>query len=356
MQGDIAKVMSRRRGLIAVQTLLGVGLLIGWLWIIDIESVGHSLSQTKWPFVALAAAIGLLSGILRTFRWRMILTPIARIAFVDIWLISTASSLINFVIPIRSGEIARSLFLKQRDKVPISASLPTVAVDRSFDLLAVVLIGAAGALAGLRLASSLSLVLLLGAGLLSFFAISVLLAIFWKDRFLSFAERTIPRLVGENIGVRILTVLEGIIVGFTTVGSQPGKLLPIVIMSFLAAFLDAAVFFLILLSVGAMISPVVAITGYALFVVTFIVPGAPGYVGSMEAFGSLIFTGLGVDQTVAASAVLIFHALSALILGIAGGLSIWALGFRPSMAFRTVVDAQSLAGIPSSEPQPGPES
>ena len=224
--------MSRRSGLIVAQTLLGVGLLIAWLWIIDIESVGHLLSQTKWPLVALAAAIGVLSGVLRTYRWRMILTPIARIRFVDIWLISSASSLINFVIPIRSGEIARSLFLKHRDKVPISASLPTVAVDRSFDLLAVVVIGAAGALAGLRLASSLSLVLLLGAGLFSVFAVSVLLAIVWRERFLSLAERTIPRIVGENIGVRILTLLEGIIVGFTTVGSQPGKLLPILILSF----------------------------------------------------------------------------------------------------------------------------
>ena len=347
--------MSRRSGLIVAQTLLGVGLLIAWLWIIDIESVGHLLSQTKWPLVALAAAIGVLSGVLRTYRWRMILTPIARIRFVDIWLISSASSLINFVIPIRSGEIARSLFLKHRDKVPISASLPTVAVDRSFDLLAVVVIGAAGALAGLRLASSLSLVLLLGAGLFSVFAVSVLLAIVWRERFLSLAERTIPRIVGENIGVRILTLLEGIIVGFTTVGSQPGKLLPILILSFLAALLDATVFFLILMSVGAMISPLVAITGYALFVVTFIVPGAPGYVGSMEAFGSLIFTGLGVDPTVAASAVLIFHGLNAVILGIFGGISIWALGFRPSTAFRTVVDAGSSAVIPSSEPHPSAE-
>jgi len=95
----------------------------------------------------------------------------------------------------------------------------------------------------------------------------------------------------------------------------------------------------------------VALTGYALFAITFIVPGAPGYIGSMEAFGSLVFgAALGIPQAASASVVLIFHALNALLLGILGGIAIWALGFRPSSAFRSVVDAQSLTGLSNSDP------
>ena len=272
---------------------------------------------------------------------------------IDVWLISLASSLINFVIPIRTGEIARSLFLKQRDSVSISVSLPTVAVDRSFDMLAVLTIGAIGILSGVQLGGSLSVVLVLGAGLFLGFATFVVSAIFWQERLMRVAEWAVPRFIGENLRSRMLGILSGLMAGFTAIGQQPRSLPPVIGLSFVAALLDAGVFYLLFVSVGNAVTPMVALTGYALFAITFIVPGAPGYIGSMEAFGSLVFgAALGIPQAASASVVLMFHALNALLLGILGGIAIWALGFRPSSAFRSVVDAQSIAGISSAESSP----
>ena len=131
-----------RHWIIAAQTLLGAGLLAAWLWIVDLEAVAETLAQAKWGYVLLAGAVGVTSTLIRAMRWRLVLKPIARVPRLDVWLITVASSLINFVIPIRSGEIARSFFLRQRDSIPISKSLPTVAVDRSFDMLAMLSIGA----------------------------------------------------------------------------------------------------------------------------------------------------------------------------------------------------------------------
>ncbi|MFQ5943595.1 MAG: lysylphosphatidylglycerol synthase transmembrane domain-containing protein [Anaerolineales bacterium] len=348
--------MDRKKWLIAGQTLLGVILLAAWLWIVDLNAVADTLRSAQWGFVALAAIIAVTSTSVRAVRWHLILRPIAEVPRIDVWLIGLASSLINFVIPIRSGEIARSLFLKQRDTVPISASLPTVAVDRSLDMLAVLVIGAIGILTGLRLGGSLSIVLALGAGLFLGFATFVILAIFWQERLMRMVEWAVPKWIGENLRERMLGILQGIMDGFTAIGKQPRNLAPIIGLSFAAALLDATVFYLLFVSVGNPVPPMVALTGYALFAITFIVPGAPGYIGSMEAFGSLVFGGaLGIPQAASASVVLIFHALNALILGIFGGIAIWALGFRPSAAFRTVVDAQSLAGVPSPEPQPSAE-
>ncbi len=136
--------MRQWTGLIVAQTLLGVALLGLWAWIVDLGAVGETLGQASWGFVLLAAGLAITSTFVRATRWRLLLQPIAAVPGLDVWLISLASSLINFVIPIRSGEIARSLFLKQRDSVPISASLPTVIVDRSLDLLAMLMIRAIG--------------------------------------------------------------------------------------------------------------------------------------------------------------------------------------------------------------------
>lgn len=347
---------NRRAAIIAAQSLLGAALLAAWLWIVDLQAVSQTLRKADWGFVALAAGLGITSSVLRAMRWRLVLRPIAQVPRLDVWLISLASSLINFVIPIRSGEIARSLFLKQRDSVPISASLPTVAVDRSFDMLAVLSIGAVGILSGLRLQASLKVVFVLGAGLFLGFATFVILAIFWQERLLRVAEWALPEFIGENLRNRMLGILNGIMTGFTAIGRQPRSLVPLIMLSFAAVMLDASLFFLLFLSVGNPVSPLVALTGYALFAITFLVPGGPGYIGSMEAFGSLVFGGaLGVPQAAAASVVLIFHALNALILGIFGGIGIWALGFRPSSAFRSVVGAQPTTGISSSEPQPRAE-
>jgi len=348
--------MRRRAWLIAFQTVLGIVLLAAWLWIIDLEAVAETIRQARWGYVLLAIILGFASSLVRAVRWRLVLKPIALVRRLDVWLISLASSLVNFVVPIRSGEIARSLFLKQRNSVPISASLPTVAVDRSFAMLALLMIGGIGILSGLRIGGSLTIVLALGTVLFLGFATFVVLAIFWQERLMRVAEWAVPGSIGENLRSRMPGILNGIMTGFTAIGRQPRNLVPIVGMSLLAAIMDAGVFYLLFVSVGNPVPPMVALTGYALFALTFIVPGAPGYIGSMEAFGSLVFGGaLGIPQAASASVVLIFHALSALILGIFGGIAIWTLGFRPSSAFRSIADAQSVAGIPSSEPQPSAE-
>ena len=327
--------MRSRIGIIAAQTLLGAGLLAAWLWIVDLGAVAETLAQAKWGYVLLAGVIAGASTFIRAMRWRLVLKPIAGVPRLDVLLISLASSLINFVIPIRSGEVAKSLFLKQRLNVSIAASLPTVAVDRSFDMLAVLSIGAVGILTGLRLQTSLSVVFILGAGLFFGFATILILAIFWQERLMRVAEWAVPEFIGENLRNRMLGILNGIITGFTAIGRQPRILVPLIILSFAAAILDASLFFLLFLSVGNPVLPIVALTGYAFFAITFLVPGGPGYIGSMEAFGSLVFGGaLGVPQAAAASVVLIFHALTAIILGIFGGIAIWALGLRPTVALR----------------------
>ena len=346
----------RRLGWLAGQTLLGAGLLAAWLWIVDLEAVAATLRTAQWGFVVLAVGVALISSGIRALRWRMVLRPIATVPRLDVWLISLASSLINFVVPIRSGEIARGFFLKRRHSVPISASLPTVVVDRSFDLLALLVIGAIGVLSGLRIQGSLSIILAMAAGLFVGFGTFVVLAIFWQERLMRVAEWAVPRFVGENLRNRLLGILKGIMIGFTAIGRQPRSLIPIIGLTFIAALLDAGVFYLLFVSVGNPVPPMVALTGYAFFALTFIVPGAPGYIGSMEAFGSLVFGGaLGIPQAASASVVLIFHALSALILGIFGGIAIWTLGFRPSSAFRSIVGATSTTEVPSSDPRPNPE-
>jgi uncharacterized protein (TIRG00374 family) len=332
-------LINRRAVLLIAQTLLGLILLVAWVLLVDLGEVGRTLSEARWGYVLLAAGIGLSSSLIRSQRWRLVLRSIESVPLLDLFLIIMASSLVNFVIPLRTGEIARSLLLKQRHRVSMSASLPTIAVDRSFDLLAVLVVGTIGALSGIRIGGSLSNVLLAGGLLLLVFVVFVIMAILSGDRLLAIADRMLPKRLSFHLRNRLLGIVEGLLAGFTAVGRQPKGLLQMITLSFLSMMLDGTLFYFLFLSLGADVPYAIVLTGYALFALTFLVPGAPGYVGSMEAFGSLVFSAFGIGVELAASAVVLYHALSALMLGVAGGLAMWALGLRPASAVKAFVEA-----------------
>jgi uncharacterized protein (TIRG00374 family) len=345
-------VRSRRAGLLIVQTLLGLVLLVAWLWIVDLDEVFNTLSRTRIPPILLATALYVSSWLIRALRWDIILQPIARVPTLDLWLISTASSLVNFIIPLRTGELARSLLLKQRYKISVSNSLPTVAIDRSFDLLAILILGAIGAVSGLRLESRLSIVFMAGSILFLVFAVFVSLVIIFGERMLSIADRLLSRRMDASLRSSIMGIIKGFVSGFVVVGRNPRGLIPMLILSLLSAALDSAAFYCLLISLGEIAQVTVVITGYALFTLTFLVPGAPGYIGSMEAFGSLIFGAVGLGKELSASVVLLYHALNTIMLGALGGVAMWALGLRPSTALRSIVDSRELnaeAELPRAE-------
>jgi hypothetical protein len=342
-------VINRRAGLLIAQTLLGLALLVAWLYLVDLGEVGRTLSQARWHLVLLAAVIGLSSGVLRAQRWRIVLRPIAHVPLIDLWLINMASSLVNFIIPLRTGEIARSLLLKQRHRVSIAASLPTIAVDRSFDLVAILILGTVGALSGITVGGRLAAVLLAAGVLFLAFVLFVILAILSGERLLAFFVRLLPSRLSSHVRERILGLLEKFLAGFTAVGRRPKALAPMLAISILSAVLDGTLYYFLFASLGSIQPPAIVLTGYSLFTLTFLVPGGPGYIGSMEAFGSLVFSALGVGRELAASTVVLFHALNAVMLGIIGGLAMWTLGLRPSTAVRSFIEAgeTSITSDPS---------
>ena len=117
--------------------------------------------------------------------------------------------------------------------------------------------------------------------------IFVILAILSGERLLAFIVRLFPSRLGLHVRERILGLLEKFLAGFTAVGRRPRALAPMLALSLLSAVLDGALYYFLFASLGSIQPPAIVLTGFALFTLTFLVPGAPGYIGSMEAFGSL---------------------------------------------------------------------
>lgn len=342
----------RRAGLLIAQTLLGAVLLAAWLWVVDLKAVGRILGQAKWPLVLLAAALWIGTGAMRALRWRIVLRPISHVPFLELWMIGAVANLVNFVVPLRTGEVAKSLLLKQRHQVPFAASLPTVAVDRAFDLAAVLALGAAGALLGVPLDDRLSLVILAGGVLLLGFVAFVGVTIWGRPGLLTVLAQILPRRLGDSLRGRIVETGEAFLLGFSTAAQRPGDLALMVLLSLVAIIVDATGLYLLFLSLGPPATFAVIVTGFALLTLTCLIPAAPGYIGSTEAFGSLVFTSLGIGTELAASAVLLNHALMSVGIVSLGGVGLWALGLRPASILRSFLAG---GGRASAQPQPGAE-
>ena len=69
----------------------------------------------------------------RAWRWHYLLHPLKSISTKKMFPIVTIGYAGNNILPARAGEVLRSVILKRRENVPVSASLATIIVERIFD-------------------------------------------------------------------------------------------------------------------------------------------------------------------------------------------------------------------------------
>jgi len=76
---------------------------------------------------------------LRAVRWQVLLNPVKQLSIARLFPVVAIGYMGNNVYPARAGEVLRSVLLKQKENIDISASLATIVVERLFD--AIVILG-----------------------------------------------------------------------------------------------------------------------------------------------------------------------------------------------------------------------
>ncbi|WP_291728650.1 lysylphosphatidylglycerol synthase transmembrane domain-containing protein [Bernardetia sp.] len=123
---------------------IGVSLFVGILLIYllyrntDTEKMLNTLLNADYRFVFLSMLLGCLAHWSRGVRWVIALRPLGykiqkRRAFVAVM----TGYLMNTAVP-RAGEVARCMFLKRTDKLPIATSLGSVIGERALDFILLV--------------------------------------------------------------------------------------------------------------------------------------------------------------------------------------------------------------------------
>lgn len=117
-------------------TLLGIFLLAVIFSLSDFSEMLVVLSNVSFGYVGVACFMVLITFLVRTWRWSVLLRTAGYrvprdIAFKCI----TFSWLINYLLPARIGDFARGMALKTTEKTPLSVSLPTIVIERAMDLI-----------------------------------------------------------------------------------------------------------------------------------------------------------------------------------------------------------------------------
>jgi uncharacterized protein (TIRG00374 family) len=120
----------------AVISLLAVAFIASQ---IQLEAFGQALLDANYAYVIPCILFLLLGLGARALRWRALLD--ANLALLRVFSIMNVAYLVNGVLPLRLGEVARVFLMSQVDdgKVPPVRVISSIVVERLLDLLAVVL-------------------------------------------------------------------------------------------------------------------------------------------------------------------------------------------------------------------------
>jgi glycosyltransferase 2 family protein len=299
----------------AIGIVLSVALLWWTLKDVSLAAVWAELARSSIPYFLASAFFATLIFPMRTYRWRIILEPVAPdLPVGPLWRSTAIGMMINNVVPARAGEIARAYAVTRETPVTFASALASLAVDRLFDMFAILGLGAAAildpafppdarvagqSLGDLAQGSIIIVVVLVGAlYLLAYFPAQLVRA------FEIFARRVSPTVEERGKGA-LLRFSDGL-----SVLKSPVRFLLVLAWTIAHWLVNALAFWLGFKAVGLTLPFSAALFLQMLIAIGVALPSAPGFFGVFEKLATVGLAIYSVDATAAASWAIGFHMLS----------------------------------------------
>ncbi len=301
--------------------LIGVAMLFLISRFVDIPTtisvLRQHLSTPQGATYAVLAAVSFITAFsIRGARWRLFLTRICNISTFKSIQIFWVAVFLNFLLPVQGGELGKSLILKRIQRVPISQSLPTVAMDKSLDLMpALFIMAIVPFIPSIHMGIALWLILILVSSILIGIIVTVALMA-WNRAATTKLIHAVLCILPKGIGAKIEGFALGFVDSLLAGASQPKTFLPAILLTCLAITCDGLFAWFAFLTVGmTSMNFGTAIFGYTTYNMFCILPTPPGQVGSNELVGVLVFSGLLNFPRTNVLAMFVFsHPLAALIM------------------------------------------
>lgn len=331
------------------------------------------ISTFNFWWIVPSTAIALSTYLVRGLRWKIILNPIRRIGFWHAFHPLVIAFTINCLLPGRLGELARPAILYKRDNVDFSKSLATVAVERVFDIITLLVIFII-IMSNIHMDPSLNLsfnghqinqqtllglrskTLIGGMVLLCFISLFMFSItrnamgrfISWLPHMLFFTSEHFREQMSQKVHVRTQAVLDNIAHGFEVLRS-PSQIVSCLMLSAAVWLLTFLSFYVLALgSNGLSISYLQSSAAVIITCFFIMLPSVPGYWGIWEIggiYGLMIF---GIPKMEAAGLTLTYHFFQLIPLIFVGLMSSWLTGVNIMQAGLHAGESEEITEVESS--------
>ena len=297
-----------------------VGILISAVFLylalkgMELSKVWEAIKTAQYWWLIPGIAVYFIGVWVRAWRWHYMLRPLKKIPTRIMFPIVTIGYMGNNIYPARAGEVLRAAVLKQREGVPISASLATVIVERIFDGVVMLgfvflnlgeltkLSGDSGVVGtvSIRDVTLWGSIIFLGALL-----VFLLAAMFPRvtERIADFfINHLLPQKIRQkthDLTVRFLSGLESL--------RSPFEALMIFFTTVIIWLLETAKYWFVMHAFPFEVSFFALMLMNGIVNLATTLPSAPGYVGTFDAPGIALLTAYGVSGEVAAGYTLLLH-------------------------------------------------
>ena len=298
-----------------------VGILISVVFLyftlrgLRLNEFWQTLKGANYFWLLPGVAVYFVGVWVRSWRWHYMLRPLKKIPTRKMFPIVAIGYMGNNIYPARAGELLRAAVLKQREGVPISASLATVIVERIFD--GVVMLGFVfvnlSELA--RLTGNSGIVGNLNIRDVAFWGaiifLGALLVFLLAAMFPRVTERIANWLIDHLLPARLREKVRGFTLRFLTgleALRSPADALMIFFTTVLIWLLETAKYWFVMHAFPFEVSFFALMLMNGIVNLTTTLPSAPGYVGTFDAPGIALLQAYQVPQAIAAGYTLVLHA------------------------------------------------
>lgn len=321
---------------ILFNTALGIVLIFVWSRFVDLQQIIESLSKVNILYLGPIFLLLFLSPAIRAIRLKIFLAEIKKIKLLDLIFLNGAAMMLNFFIPIRAGEVAKGVYLNTHYSLTLGKAVVWVFIDRFVDFLVVLLLAA---VLFFVVPTSLSITFI------TIIIIILTLALFLTYLLIfqaSFAKKLFNLLrhllIVPSIKIYFDRFTAFILESFSILNRHPKDLGLMMGVTILAYCVDAAIWYFSFLALGVSQDYFKMYLGQMLSALTYLIPAAPGYIGSAEASGLLVLSGVfGIQPNLASAMIVLFHITSAVFILIFGLISIYSLKINIGSLLRRVL-------------------
>lgn len=330
--------MNKKKKIFNLAITFGISIILLLLVIrrIDVSVVIENINSFNKGLMLLALLIWLFGYWVRAIRWKIFITPLSKTSLKSLFRVLVTGFALNNILPLRAGEFIRAFLMnKVNPMITKSSAFATIAGERVFDGIAVVLFTIIGALS-IELPLWAQQAVVLGAILfLGVLVVFLGLVVFENQlsKILTLFLKPIPARFHDKLEQIVRTFIEGL-----SILKSFRKVISVFALSIGAWGVETIFFYLALQAFQIDVSLLNAAFIMGIINLGIMIPAAPGGIGTFEFITVTALLLFGVSESDSFSFAVVTHVIQNSSIIMLGLVFLSQIGLSVSQVVSTAED------------------